>query len=230
MGFVEHYKELLLYAKKVIGVSNYLEPDDLINEVYLKLHSDKFNIHKYKKWINGIFLDHKRHASGFQSLNGIECKKNKLNSELRFCKKCKDIKPIQAFRFVETTHNRPWSYYLHTCLECENNKKYLLRKKVKPKEKEAQSVDPKTERLRQSWRRANKKYLSTEKGLNKKNECSKKWQDRQKLNLTDSYIKLLLRARNISIMDITPQMIEEERKKQIIKRETGIYIKKSRIK
>lgn len=218
MNFESDYSNLLSYAESlVIGRGLNVDPSEIVNDAYLKLFDSglPYNIQEAKRFIKGSAFGLKKEYERSISFDETYRQKGATISSIDMtCTCCKEVKPSAAFRTIN--HKNGNVYFYSHCRACEGERckrwvnqyrdkwnKYVneWKKKKGIIKKEKKMPQP----IHDLWKAANKRY-----------------QEKQKEQLTDVYIRGLLKG---SGKNITPETIELKRKQLIEKREYESQLK-----
>jgi hypothetical protein len=202
--FEQYYDELVNYAGAIVRNNNLMcEPQDLVNDAYIKFYEsgEEFSKEKIKKYISNSFHAEKDHDRITNIFSNNVTKKLTTSREEKCCIKCHEVKPANAFRLQVFAGGK---YILgNICKKCqimkhakwfaENKEKWnaYMRSRRPKKIKKPQEIH-------EQWKKANKKYIA-----------------KQKEQLTDVYVRSLLKSK---IKSPTPQQIEEKRQQLLAKR------------
>jgi hypothetical protein len=147
---------------------------------------------------------------------------NQVNQEIRECNVCLQIFPLTNEHFQIhrcTQKGKTTIYFRKYCRDCENTKR---------RKKWSQIKDSLPESQKETRRKAVKKYLATEKGKAVQKRCfsSPKWKEYMKKRqqesvdkMTPGYLKRLLRTKLGKDVQITPQLLDLQKKSLIISRQ-----------
>lgn len=114
--FQNNYNELIKYA--VFLLKKYsvgLQPEELINEAYIKNYDKNFSLQDFKKSMLGFLLDEYYLATSITNIDKPQSIRQP-KEDMRCCKVCHELFPINAFRIQKTKYT---NYIKLICLACE---------------------------------------------------------------------------------------------------------------
>lgn len=213
--FEQYYKELLAYAEKLVESKQLMaDPKELVNEAYLKFFEsgEQFDLIAVKKYINAFHYDEialkmRDKAMGWRRTSSGNFAYSKKQVEIKgdfCCTICKEVKPVNAFSLKRFYG---FNYLCKQCKSCRNKMTVAWFRKNKEKwnaymRSRHIPIKKPAKPIHDLWKKANKKY-----------------QAKQKENLTDVYIKSIIRHK---IKNPTPQQIEAKRQELFAKRRMKI--------
>ncbi len=217
MSFENDYKELLKFASNILREKGiyHSESAELVNEAYIKWFDESNNTPYDIKAIKGLIR-----TCGW-SQKAIESQ-NQDNTFLKEypCKRCKESLPASAFYIQHDLKNNIKSVSTY-CLKCRIELRIIWQKENKEMWN-AYMIE---------WRKNHNGTLTRKEWLEKKaqergedhlqklwNRANKKYQSKQREQLTDAYIRTILTNKNMRRCDITREMIEMKRTELIEKR------------
>lgn len=229
--FEQYYTELLDYAASIVFKKEIpVDPADLVNDAYIKFVESGcgFDFIQIKKYIS---------SGGYNEFNHIRGKSNfgdkivERYSEKgdKVCAKCKELKPIGAFRAQKMNG---WTYSRVTCLDCEREWGRLWKKGWLSKENNRVKWNAYVRQwqkqrgiVKETREEYYKRIASLKKPIHELwKKANKKYQAKQKDNLTDQYIKHLLKCGR---KDFSPAAIEKKREELMAKRRLANSIAKN---
>lgn len=196
----EQYKHLQWFAKYHTQGKRHIPSDDLVNEALMPFVEQNlsYNENAVKTAIKGMI---KKQA---QAAKQFEFAKSETD---KFCKKCKEVRPIHAFRLMIDKRSLK-QYYESRCFECESAAAIkhwqAIRNKPDYKEKNKVRVRKHIEKSRPRW-----------------NYYIKDRFKKEKQQLSDTYIIKLLRWKYGTEFLKQPEnyhIIEAHRQKHLSKR------------
>jgi hypothetical protein len=239
MSLFEHnYNGLVAYAKAIIKNHNLLiDSGDLINDAYIDLVASgrDYNRDEFKKLLS-------KRAS--EQVDGRTVrlgtfKKPSVTQEQICCKKCHEVKPVGAFEILKS---RGFEYPRKTCKACVYER-VKERRKIRPArsyykakavplalqlDKQRRRKKPEgyksPSRTNEAVRSYFKSWLSRQGNRERFNSHVKDHAKKQREELTDTYIKLLLKRRGKEISETT---INDTRLRLIYLRDKRKQIKRA---
>lgn len=221
--FIQAHEEVHKYVKSII-LNKYLPLgiDDIVNDGYLILieSGETVNTINWKSKCRSS-LNKNRNEGGYISNEILE------KDQTKFCKYCKEDKPISCFGLTERNKGQKQILQAY-CNECMTDKMAKHRKTSKYKEVMKIYLASEENKARL------KKYRHTENGKEKNKKYQKNFRDKHndkwksylkeryknhKEQLTDVYIKSLLKTKySPSYIALHPNLIQEKRDKILTKR------------
>jgi hypothetical protein len=211
--FELYHKELIDYAKSIVSKKQLsVPPEELVNEAFIKFfdRGKEFSFNEAKRLISGSgWAEFEHEISRHSKFNERFSSKELRNTDWIVCKRCKEDKPPASY-YLKTHTKTGRKFLAYICSECSikeriewfrNNKKrwaaYMKawKDRTYPK-KEKRQPRP----IHDLWKEANRRYMA-----------------KQKEELTDVYIRLLLS--NKKHHPITPEKIEAKRQELLMKRQ-----------
>lgn len=210
MSFDKDYFEILKYAKTLKNKHNSdVEVEELVSETYVRLFGNEdyvYSFDSFKKELYAFLFQDKREAKPLEL--GTKWGKQAEFKQDVCCDRCKEVKPASMFGINKIKGQHP--YLKNICLKCECEKIKLFYKTPKGKATRLRNFKKYVDNNRAEWNRYNRE----------RDKVAKE-------NLTDVYIRKLLRAKYTTqyILD-HPQLVIDYRNKLLKKRESA-KIKKS---
>jgi hypothetical protein len=224
------YKELVKWAALYVGGDNIAAAEDAASDAILAVFekdntSDGFiDIAKVKAQIRDTYY------------NQSKINKRLPKESSKLCKKCNEVKPALAFSIIRRSKDNS-EVLFHYCKPCQAQivKKYNRSEKGKKTRAARMEELPEAEkarRLKAQMKRYHAKKRTTEyREFNRKNFKTYCDNNREKINaanrerekyhrenLTDRFIKRILRSQKVKNYHITPLMIEEKRRELLLTR------------
>lgn len=209
--FEAYYNELLTYAQGIVTTQMIpVSPEELLNDAFVSFYESgkDFDLLAFKKLIA---------KSGFKETNykvrqysfdeNFIAKEKHINGDFQ-CSECKEILPAAAFHLRKFNN---YKFIPNLCGKCEGKRTAQWQKENKIKwNAYMRSRRPKKEKreakpIHDLWNKANKKYI-----------------ERQREELSDVYIRSLLKGK-----EVTPETIFNKREELLIKRNNEQYIQTS---
>jgi hypothetical protein len=193
-----YYNKILVFARSYInGQRLNVAAEDAISEAFITCPDpndfDLFKTHIVRSVLN----------LGRSNINYIQIGHSAPKDEkTKVCENCHNELPAYYFNKAKVPPFHLWAI----CKKCQYEKW----------KEWAKDVDP--NHMRNLWNKANKKYQSRPEIKEEHNAAMRYYVSVQRQNLTDQYIKTLLRGRGMKTADITPEIIEMERENQLKKR------------
>lgn len=206
--FEKDYSELVEIAQKLISKHrSTLSEYDIVNEAYIiATQKGGYNRKTFVGLMHSVLYLEKEHSLKFVDINSAYY--NNQTKEVSFvCRSCKLDKPI--CEAITVNGNIVGAI----CKEC----RHEYDKKYQPQYYNKKKCDEAFKRVRA---KACRKYQSKADNKKRHNEQQKAYQEEQKENLTDVYIRHLFRtlSKPIKTTDITPEMIIAKRNELLEKR------------
>lgn len=130
MNVFDDYDKLLLYAISCIKNRKHLvlTEHDLVNEAFVYFSDKEYTFQKAKTYIGEIAGNDVSNLSSPLSAIG---KKNFVLEHEKFCKKCKDSKPLTSFYYNYHAQKHVWFHSI-LCKECslERDRKNFLKRRT----------------------------------------------------------------------------------------------------
>lgn len=221
MTFEQDYNKILQYAKSKVARYNLnIDASDLVNDAYLKLHDKPYFIKNYRNEIKNLSLIEKHNVPSNISYGQRGTTHGRFTGH-HCCVKCKDVKSASEFYIEKRISGR--AYLSTVCKPCHIKRVAELRvknpEKYKPIIKKSAQKQWKKNKNNKEFRKKQdervRKYIDTNRS--DWNDYNRGRYERDKENLTDAYVRKLIRHKFKGV-EITAETVRLEREKILRKR------------
>jgi len=222
--FEQYYSELVQFSTAIVFKRKLsIDPIDLVNEAYINFFDsgEEFDLPKVKTFISNHGYKERDYQNSKQNFGDKFCSKiSHYHRADRVCNICNGLKTVGEYRVFK--HIQGSIYIANYCFTCERKKHNI---QFRAWLREGDNRDRWNAYMRNWQRKRSKTGLSREEWMKRRTanrkpiaelvrKAMKKYEAKNKENLTDAYIRKLIRHKR----DLSPAAIEAKRQQLMAKR------------